>query len=309
MFASLLAAAVAQGLPIVVPLQKPPPRVERPVAPIETAGPAFASACKDWDDWDKPAPPVRIHANTYLVGTCGISSILITGNAGHILIDGGTEAGADLIAQNIRGLGFRLTDIKILLHSHEHFDHVGGIDRLQRLTGARLFASQAAARVFATGAPGPGDPQAGMHKPFPAARVDRILKTGDTVRLGNLMLTPVATPGHTPGALSWQWVGCDGGVCRTIVYADSLSPVARDNYRFSAHPDYLAQYRASIARMAALDCDILLTPHPSASDMVQRLGRAAVFDANACRDYAASLTKQLDERLAKEAAPQANQKP
>jgi metallo-beta-lactamase class B len=309
MFASLLAAALVQGLPIVIPLQKPPPRVERPVAPIESAGPAFASTCKDWDDWDKPAPPVRIHANTYLVGTCGISSILIIGNAGHILIDGGTEAGADLIAQNIRGLGFRLADIKILLHSHEHFDHVGGIARLQRATGARLFASPAAAGVFATGAAGAGDPQAGMHKPFPAARVDRILKAGETVRVGNLMLTPVATPGHTPGALSWQWVGCDGGVCRTIVYADSLSPVARENYRFSDHPDYLAQYRASIVRVAALDCDILLTPHLSASDMVQRLRRATMFNANACRDFGASLTKQLDERLAKEAAAQENQKP
>ena len=309
MFASLLAAAIAQGFPIVVPLQKPPPRVERPVAPIESAGPAFASTCKDWDDWHKPAPPVRIHANTYLVGTCGISSILITGNAGHILIDGGTEAGADLIAENIRGLGFRLGDVKILLHSHEHFDHVGGITRLQRLSGARLIASPAAARVFATGAAGPGDPQAGMHKPFPAARVDRILKAADTVRLGNLMLTPVATPGHTPGALSWQWTDCDGGVCRTIVYADSLSPVSRGNYRFSDHADYLAQYRASIAKVASLDCDILLTPHPSASDMVSRLGRAVLFNANACRDYAASLTKQLDERLAKEDGAEENRKP
>jgi metallo-beta-lactamase class B len=309
MFASLLAAAVAQGLPIVVPLQRPPPRVERPVAPIETAGPAFASACKDWDDWNKPAPPVRIHANAYLVGTCGISSILITGNSGHILIDGGTEAGADLIAENIRGLGFRLGDVKILLHSHEHFDHAGGLDRLQRLTSARLYASPAAATVFASGAAGAGDPQAGMHKPFPAPRVDRIVKAGGTVRLGNLMLTPIATPGHTPGALSWQWVGCDGGVCRTIVYADSLSPVARENYRFSDHPDYLAAFRASIAKIAALDCDILLTPHPSASDMVRRLGRAVLFNANACRDYAALLTKQLDERLAREAATQENRQP
>ena len=309
MFASLLAAALAQGFPIVVPLQKPPPRVERPVAPIESVGPAFASRCKDWDDWDKPAPPVRIHANAYLVGTCGISSILITGNAGHILIDGGTGAGADLVAENIRRLGFRLGDVKILLHSHEHFDHVGGIARLQRLTGARLLASPAAARVFATGTAGAGDPQAGMHKPFPAARVDRILKAGDTVRLGNLMLTPIATPGHTPGALSWQWVACDGGVCRAIVYADSLSAVSRDNYRFSDHPAYLAAFRASIDKVAALDCDILLTPHPSASDMVRRLGQAVLFNANACRDYAASLTKQLDERLGKEAATEENRKP
>lgn len=306
MFASLAFAAAVQILPLVVPLQKPPRQIERPIAPIETAGPAFAAACENSQDasgWDKAAPPVRIHANTYLVGTCGISAILITGTQGDILIDGGTEAGADLIAQNIRKLGFNLRDVKILLNSHEHFDHAGGIARLQQLTGAQLLASAAAAKVFASGAAGPGDPQAGMHKPFPAARVDRVLRDGEEVRLGNLVLTAVATPGHTPGALTWRWGSCDGGVCRQIVYADSLTPISRDDYRFSDHPDYLAAYRASIAKVAALDCDILLTPHPSASHMVERLaGQEPLTDSNACRDYSARLTKQLDERLAKETA-------
>src|SRR6476660_9202756 len=101
MFGNLAFVAAAQLLPIVVPLQKPPPRVEQPIAPIQTSGPLFAAACKDWDEWDKPAPPVRIHANTYLVGTCGISSILITGDQGDILIDGGPENAADLLAANI----------------------------------------------------------------------------------------------------------------------------------------------------------------------------------------------------------------
>ncbi len=303
MFASLAFAAAAQILPLVVPLQKPPRHIEQPIAPIETAGPAFAAACEGSDDFDRPAPPVRIHANTYLVGTCGISAILITGTEGDILIDGGTEAGADLIANNIRKLGFNLRDVKILLHSHEHFDHVGGIAHLQQLTGAQLYASPAAAKVFATGAAGADDPQAGMNKPFPAARVDRIIREGEQVRLGNLALTPVATPGHTPGALSWRWGSCDGGVCRQIVYADSLTPVSRDGYRFSDHADYLNAYRASIAKVAALECDILLTPHPSASHMLERMaGEAPLTDSNACRDYAASLTKKLDERLAKEAA-------
>ena len=301
MFVKLPAIAALAMQTITIPLGKAPRQIDRPIAPIETAGPAFAATCTDNDDWDKPAPPVRIHGNTYLVGTCGISAILITGSDGNILIDGGTEAGADLIADNIRRLGFKLSDVKILLHSHEHFDHVGGIGRLQQLTGAQLVASPAAAKVFATGAPGGGDPQAGMNKPFSSARVDRVIQDGETVRLGNLMLSAVATPGHTPGALSWQWVSCDGGVCRTIVYADSLTPVSRDNYRFSDHPEYLAAYRASIAKVAALDCEILLTPHPSASKMIDRMaGRAPLEDSNACRDYAAGLGKQLDERLAKE---------
>lgn len=304
MFASLaVAAAVAQAFPIVIPLQKPPRQIERPIAPIETAGPAFAARCKDWDDWDKPAPPVRIHGNTYLVGTCGIASILVTGTEGHILIDGGTGAGADAIARNIERLGFRLADVKILLHSHEHFDHVGGIARLQQLTGAQLFASPAAARVLETGTDGAGDPQAGMHKPFAPARVDRTVQDGEMVRLGNLGLVAIATPGHTPGALSWHWGSCDGGICRRIVYADSLSPISRDDYRFSDHPEYVAAFRAGLSKLAAVECDILLTPHPSASRMIDRMaGKAPLENSNYCRMYAENVGKRLDERLAKEQA-------
>lgn len=303
MFASALLLAAAQAFPLTIPLGKPPPHREPAIAPIQTYGPMFAAACKEWDDWDKPAPPVRIHANTYLVGTCGISAVLITGTAGHILIDAGTEKGADLIADNIRSLGFRPSDVRILLHSHEHIDHVGGMARLQQLTNAQLFASPTAAKVFETGAPTPDDPQAGMEKPFPAARVDRILRDGEEVRLGNLSLTAIATPGHTPGALSWHWGSCDGGVCRRMVYADSLTPVSRDDYRFSDHPATVAAFRASLDKIRRLDCDILITPHPSASNLIARMaGKARLDDSNGCRTYADGLAKQLDERLAKEAA-------
>jgi len=303
MFASLAALAFAQVMPLTIPLGKPPRQVERPIAPIETAGPAFAATCEENDEWDKPAPPVRIHANTYLVGTCGIAAILITGPQGHILIDSGTEKGADLVARNIRKLGFRLTDIKYLLSSHEHLDHVGGMARLRQLTGARIVASPAAAAVLRTGAASADDPQAGMHPTFRAVDVERIIEDGGTVRLGDLLLTAVATPGHTPGALSWHWGACYSGVCRRIVYADSMTAISRDNYRFSDHPEYVAAFRNGLHKVAAVECDILLTPHPSASNMIQRMaGNAPLADANACRAYAAKREKELDERLAKEAA-------
>ena len=288
---------------IAIPLGPKPRQVEHLPAPIEQMGPEWAAECGDSTDWDKPAPPVRIHGNTYLVGTCGISSILITGSTGHVLIDAGTEVGADLIAENIRWLGFKLTDIKYLLHSHEHHDHVGGMARMQQLTGATLVASEVATRVFATGNATADDPQFGVNDPFPSVTVGRTVKDGDTVRMRDFELVAMATPGHTPGALSWRWESCDGGVCRTMVYADSLSPVSRDDYKFSGHPAYLAAYRASIAKVAATRCEILLTPHPSASEMKERMtGKRALFDADGCRDYAAALTRRLDERLAKEKA-------
>lgn len=301
MFVSLALLAAAQQ--ITIPLGRAPRQVERPRAPIETAGPRWAATCGESTDWDKRAPAVRIHANTYLVGTCGISSILITGSDGHVLIDGGTEAGAEVIAANIRALGFKLTDVKYLLHSHEHLDHVGGTARLQQLTGATLIASAPARRVLDTGLPSTDDPQAGMHKPFRAATVGRVIGDGGEVRFGNLLLTAMTTPGHTPGALSWRWESCEGAVCRTMVYADSLSPVSRDDYKFSAHPATLAAFRASIAKVAASRCEILLTPHPSSSAMKERMtGKQPLFDENGCRNYAATLTRKLDERLAKEAA-------
>lgn len=304
MFASL-ALLVAAQFPtnIVVPLGKAPRQVEQPIAPIEIAGPAYDEACRGSDAWEKPAPPVRIFGNTYFVGTCGISSILITSPQGHILIDGGTEADADLIARNIQDLGFRLRDVRVLLQSHEHFDHVGGIARLQQLTGAEVLASAAAAPVLRTGVAGRDDPQFGINKPFPPSHVDRVIRDGEMVRVGDSILIAVTTPGHTPGALTWHWGSCDGGICRQIVYADSLSPVSRDDYRFSDHAAYLQAYRASIAKVAGLDCDILITPHPSASSMPDRFaGRAPLENRNACRDYATGLTKKLDDRLAKEAA-------
>ena len=302
MFASALLLLAAQQ--ITIPLGKQPRQIERPKAPIEESGPQWAATCKDFDEWDKPAPPVRIHANTYLVGTCGISSILIAGEDGHVLIDSGTEAGAELVAGNIRQLGFRLGDIKFLLISHEHIDHVGGIARLQQLTGATLVSSAAAEKVLNTGVPSTGDPQAGMHKPFPSAQVGRVVGNGSDVLLGNIRMFAMMTPGHTPGATSWRWESCDGGVCRTMVFADSLSPVSRDDYKFSDHPEYLAAFRASIARIAASPCEILLTPHPSASQMRDRMtGKQPLFDPEGCKNYAAKLTRNLDERLAKEAAP------
>ena len=301
MLASLVALALA-AQQITIPFGKPP-QVERPVAPIQEAGPRWAAECGDSTEFDKPAPPVRIHANTYLVGTCGVSAILITGSDGHVLIDGGTEVGADLIAANIRELGFKLRDIRYLLHSHEHFDHVGGIARVQQLTGAALVSSAEARPVLQTGVSSNEDPQSGMHKAFRGASVDQVIRDGGSIRLGNLLLTAMTTPGHTPGALSWRWESCDGGVCRTMVYADSLTPISRDDYRFSDHPAYLAAFRASIAKIADTRCEILLTPHPAASAMKERMtGKQPLFDEEGCRAYAARLTKQLDERLAKEAS-------
>jgi metallo-beta-lactamase class B len=295
--------ALIAAIQISIPLGPRPRQVEQPRAPIEQAGPQWAAACGTSTEWDKPAPPVRIHGNTYYVGTCGIAAILVTGEDGHVLIDSGTEQGADLVADNIRALGFRLGDIKYLLHSHEHHDHVGGMARLQQLTGATVVASPDAGKVFATGAASADDPQAGALKPFPAVQPGRIIAEGETVRLRDIQLTAHAAPGHTPGALTWTWESCDGGVCRAMVFADSLSAVSRDGFKFTDRPALVAAFRASIARLASLRCEILMTPHPSASGLPERFAAGRPWlDADACNTHAAKLGQALDERLAKEAS-------
>lgn len=262
---------------------------------------AWIESCSDWDEWDKPGPPFRIFGNSYYVGTCGITAILITGREGHVLIDGGTEAGAASIAANIESLGFAVKDVKVLLHSHEHFDHVAGLAKLQDLSGAQLLASQQAAPVLRTGVAAHDDPQAGMHDDFPKARVDKVIQDGETVKLGELSLTPIATPGHTPGALTWKWQSCEKDRCLSIVYSDSLSPISSENYRFSDHQAYVTAFRAGLSKLAALDCAILLTPHPSASDMPNRIGSPnGLEDNTACKSYADLISSRLEKRIAEE---------
>ena len=277
-----------------------------PAPPVDP-GPAqraWAATCADFDEWDKPGPPFRVHGNTYYVGTCGISSLLVVSPEGHALIDSGTDKGAEIVLANIRALGFDPKDVKVLLMSHEHFDHVGGMARLQAATGATIVATPEAAAVLRTGRPGKDDPQANSgHPAFPPVTGRIVELYGEAVQLiGDTEFRPIRTPGHTPGALSWAWRDCGDGPCAAIVYADSLNPISSDGYKFSGHPELVAAFRAGLAKVAAAPCDIVLAPHPGAAGMRDRLlGTRPLVDRDGCRAYAATATRRLDKRLADEA--------
>jgi metallo-beta-lactamase class B len=280
-FASLLALAAAAS-----------------AAPIEQ----HQAECAGKEGWSDPAPPIRVFGNVYDVGTCGLVVLLITGPSGHILIDSGTAEAAPDIGRNIERLGFNLTDIKLMLASHEHLDHVGGAAELKRRTGARLLALPEARYALESGLLAPDDPQFGLWPPFPPARVDALLHDGQKVSVGPLKLTAHATYGHVRGSTSWTWKSCEGRTCRTIVYADSATAASAPGYRFSDHPDHVARFRASLEKIAALRCDILITPHPAVSNFYERLaGGAPLVNRRACADYAAAASSKLDERLASEA--------
>ena len=274
-----------------------------PLADASGGQKAWAAACAGSDEWDKPGPPFRIYGNTYYVGTCGITSLLVVSPGGNTLIDSGTDTGAAIVLANIRALGFDPKDVAVLLMSHEHFDHIGGMARLQAATGAKIVTTPAAAAVLRSGLTGADDPQARSNHP-PFARVTGAIEALDGERaqlIGDTVFTPIATPGHTSGALSWTWRDCEGRDCKTIVYADSLNPISAQGYRFSDHPSFVAAFRAGIARVAAAPCDIVLTPHPGAPLRDRLNGIKPLIDPAGCRDYAASRTERLDKRLADEA--------
>lgn len=268
----------------------------------KAAPPAIVAACAGRDGWSDPAPPAHLFGNTWYVGTCGISAILITSDQGHVLIDGGVPEAAPLILANIAALGFKPREVRLILSSHEHFDHAGALAAIKRATGAQVAALAAEAPVLETGKPAADDPQYGQLDGFDPVSVDRVLADGDSVTLGKLVVTAHATPAHSPGSTSWTWQSCTPDfTCRMIAYADSATAISADGYRFADHPGRVAAVRQGIAAIAALPCDILLTPHPSASATLERLAGDAPFVApSACKTYAAAALERFQQRLASE---------
>lgn len=278
-----------------------------PVAPpvlAQSAPPAdLATSCHGREGYADPAPPARIFGDTWFVGTCGISVILVTSDQGHVLIDGGPEAAAPLVAANIEKLGFRLRDVKWIVSSHEHDDHVGALAELKRLTGAKLAALDTAAPQLAAGKLRDDDPQRAIANDFPPVTVDRVLFDRDDLRLGPLALSVRSTPAHSVGSASWSWQSCDVTRCRRVTYADSATVISAEGYRFSDNGDRVRAVREGLARIGALPCGILITPHPGASNLFARMAaKAPLDDPDACRRYAAAAEERFAARLAQEEA-------
>jgi metallo-beta-lactamase class B len=266
--------------------------------------------CASCKVWNEPQAPFRIFGNTYYVGPHGLTSILITSPAGHVLLDGDLPESVPQIAAHIRTLGFRLEDVKLIANTHAHSDHAGGIAQLQRLSGARVVASPWSAEVFRKGGVGKGDPQYGTISGIaPVGRV-QVLHDGENFVVGTITITAHLTPGHTPGGTSWTWRSCAAARCYDLVYADSLTPISSPDFRYRAsreYPSALADFETSFHFLETTPCDILLTPHPEASDLWDRLkGRDQgitpdpMIDSGACKQLAAQARERLRVRLATE---------
>lgn len=265
-----------------------------------------AGAAEHSDDWNGAQKPFTIYGNTHYVGTTGISAVLITSPKGHILIDGATEKGGRVVAENIRSLGYKLKDVKYILSSHAHHDHAGGIAQLQKLSGATVLAGAGNVETLRTGVTPKDDPQSGTLDKFPGAAKVRALADGEVVKLGALAVTAHSTPGHTPGGTTWSWQSCEGGQCKNVVFADSLTAISADGYRFTDHPDLVAQFRNSFAAVDGMTCDIAIAAHPAVNDLWGRQeraakeGNAAYVDTNGCKAIVQAARERLDTRLASE---------
>jgi len=231
------------------------------VSPLVLAQSA-AQRCAQCEEWNRPQKPFRIFGNSYYVGPHGLSSVLITSGSGHVLIDGALPASAAQIEANIKALGFRLQDVKLIVNSHGHFDHAGGIAALQRLSGASVVASPWSASVLKHGGVGKDDPQYGAIRPVATVKNPRGLRDGQSFHVGEIVITAHLTPGHTPGGTSWTWQSCEDKVCRNMVYADSLNPVSARGFRFShaaTYPTVLEDFQRSFAFFENVPCDIATT--------------------------------------------------
>ncbi|HWH50396.1 MAG TPA: subclass B3 metallo-beta-lactamase [Gemmatimonadaceae bacterium] len=251
-----------------------------------------------------PHVPLRLFGDTYYVGTSDLASILITSPAGDVLIDGDLPESAAAIEQHVEQLGVHLRDVKVILNSHAHSDHAGGIAELQRATGATVEALPWSAHVIETGTPALDDPQYGVLKSYPPASHVRVIHDGDTVRVGPLALVAHQTAGHTPSGTTWTWRSCDGDRCVDVVYADSQTPVSADDFLYTKSTRYstgVSDFEHGFGVIEQLPCDLLLTPHPGASSLWERVARRDAGDANALidRDACRRFVKNAREALAK----------
>ncbi len=270
------------------------PRALEPDAPYD---------CERCTDWNQPQDPFRVHGNTWYVGTEGLSSILVETGDGLILIDGGLPQSAALIDANIRELGFDPLDIKAILVSHVHYDHAGGVNALQRLSRATVYTSDNGVTPLSTGRLQESDPQyvAGTGQvSFPAAKNVVAVADGNSISVGEVAVTAIYTPGHTRNSVSWTWESCALGTCYNVVYADSLTAVSAQGFSFGASGAAAAMIE-SAGKIADLDCDILLSPHPfffGMYDKLERLDEGNPFvNPLACTFYAEEALGWLEQRL------------
>ena len=255
-----------------------------------------------------PFPPYRIAGNLHYVGASDITSYLVTTPAGHILINSGYETTPALIRESIVKLGFRPTDVKILLNGQAHWDHVAGQHEMQRLTGAKIYSSQREVAVLESG--GKADPRWGREHTYPAVKVDHVVRDLEEVKLGGVTLVAHMTPGHSIGCTTWTMRVTDGGKTYDVVIVGGTT--INPGVEFVRHPTYPGiadDYAHTFRTLRALPCDIFLGAHGGYYGMQAKYekmkagaGVAAFVDPQGYRAFVDQAEKTFQEQLAREKA-------
>lgn len=279
------------------------------VAAVASVLAATGASSQNSPAWTEPFPPFRIAENLYYVGSKGLANYLITTPQGHILINSDLEANVPLIRESITQLGFKFSDVRILLISHAHWDHDAGSARVKELTGASYMVMDADVAVVESG--GKADFQYGTDPGmlYAPTRVDRVLHDGDEVRLGDMVLVAHLTPGHTKGCTTWTLTVREGGKTynAVIIGSPNVNPGYRlvDNVKY---PTIAEDYERTFRVLNSLPCDLFLGAHGSYFDMAakyarMRAGAADAFvDRRGCAAFIAQKEREFRSELSKQRA-------
>jgi metallo-beta-lactamase class B len=281
------------------------------VALLPLIGPVQAQTLKDFlatvtVAWNKPTEPFKIIGNVYYVGTNGLASYLITSPQGHILVDTVMPESTSQIKASIEKLGFKVSDIKYLLNTHAHIDHTGGLAEMKQASGAQLVAGEAD-KPLLEGGYYPGQREETLLA-FRPVEVDRTVREGDTVSVGDVTLTAHETPGHSPGCTSWTFTAKDGDATRSVLIFCSATVALNRLVTNPTYPGIIDDYRKTFARAKEMKPDVLLAPHPEMYNMAEKRARIAdgapnpFVDPGEFNAYAAKLEKAFEEGLAKQTA-------
>ena len=254
----------------------------------------FTSSAAAQNDWTEPFPAFRIAGNLYYVGSKGLASYLVATPQGHILINSDLEANVPMICTSVESLGFKFTDIKILLISHAHSDHNAGSALIKELTGAKYMVMDADVQVVESGGKSDfhyGNDLAMRYKP---TKVDHVLHDGEEVKLGGSMLVAHLTPGHTRGCTTWTMKIKDGAKTYNVVIVGS--PNVNPGYRLvgnTVYPQIMADFEKTFRVLKALPCDFFLGAHGSYFDLEGKYARlkqgvaTALIDPEGYRNFVA----------------------
>ncbi len=257
--------------------------------------------------WDAPTEPFRVIGSIHYVGTEGLASYLITGPQGHILIDTVMPGRTDRITANIEKLGFKLSDIKILINTHAHLDHTGGFAALKEVTGAQMIVGEKDRPLLESGTyPGA---ESAVELQFPPVKVDRTVTDGEAVDLGPLHLVARATPGHSPGCTTWTMTVTEGNASHGVIFFCSATVALNRLVGTPTYPGIIDDYKRTFALAKTIEGDVLLAPHPEMYGMEKKRanmgpGKPNPFVADGeLKTYIAQLETRFANDLAKQQAP------